>query len=160
MSTGGETARADLRGGVGWMVFGFAILVLAWRMDRFETMGGTLYTAPGLVPGLFGLLLMLMGGLLALRGRRGLRAGATADPGPLLNGRLALMLVLTLVYAGVLVGRAPFLPATMVFVALFTWAYGGESSARRRLLTAVLSGLIAASVIVLVFERIFLVRLP
>lgn len=160
MSTGGETAHADLRGGVGWMVFGLAIVVLAWRMDRFETMGGTLYTAPGLVPGLFGLLLLLMGGLLALRGWRGVRAGASGDPGPLLNGRIALMLLLTLVYAGVLVGRVPFLPATMVFVALFTWLYGGESSARRRLVTAVITGVIAAAVIVLVFERIFLVRLP
>jgi hypothetical protein len=160
MSTGGETARADLRGGVGWMVFGFAILALSWRMDRFETMGGTIYTAPGLVPGIFGLLLMLMGGALALRGRRGLRAGAAGEPGPLLNSRIALMLVLTLVYAALLVGRAPFLPATMVFVAAFTWAYGGESSTRRRIVTAVLSGLIAATVIVLVFERIFLVRLP
>ena len=55
-----STARSDLRGAVGWMTLGMVVLVGAWRMDRFEAMGATVYTAPGLVPGLFGLALLLL----------------------------------------------------------------------------------------------------
>jgi len=152
------TARADLRGGAGWMVFGLAILVAAWRMDRFESMGASLYTAPGLVPGVFGLVLILLGAVLALRGWRHRHAG---DPGePLLNRRIVLMLGLTLAYAAVLVGRAPFTLSTALFVALFTWLYADAVPATRRVVTALLSGVLTAIVIVLVFERVFLVRLP
>jgi hypothetical protein len=155
-----RAAGADLRGGAGWIVFGLAILIGAWRMDRFESMGATLYTAPGLVPGIFGLLLIVLGGVLAWRGWRGLRARHTAAIEPLFNRRIAIMLVLTLGYAAVLVGRAPFTAATAAFVALFTFVYAADGALWRRVGVALLSGALTAAAIVLVFERIFLVRLP
>lgn len=160
MSQGGASARADLRGGVGWMVFGFAIFIGAWRMDRFESMGATLYTAPGLVPGIFGLLLIALGAVLAWRGWKALRAGATELSEPLLNRRIVLMFVLSLAYAIGLVGRVPFTLATALFVAAFTWAYADTTTPARRIVTALVSGVVTAAVIVLVFERVFLVRLP
>ncbi len=169
MNAGGRTARADLRGGVGWMVFGLVILALAWRMDRFESMGAPLYTAPGLVPGLLGAMLVLLGALLAWRGWRQQRAAAQAslpagagDPGygPLFNARVVLALLLCLAYAVGMVGRLPFAAATAVFVAAFTWLFSETSSTPRRLIVALLSGVLTALVVVLVFQELFLVRLP
>ncbi len=162
MSQGGDSARADLKGGAGWMLFGLVIFVAAWRMDRFESMGATLYTAPGLVPGIFGLLLIALGAVLAWRGRRAVRAGgAEAAAEPLLNRRIVLMFALCLGYAVVLVGHANFALATALFVAAFTWLYAEtDATAMRRSVVALASGVLTAIVIVLVFERVFLVRLP
>ncbi|MDP1533351.1 MAG: tripartite tricarboxylate transporter TctB family protein [Rubrivivax sp.] len=159
MSKGADAARADRRGGLGWIALGALILVASWRMDRFEAMGGSLYTAPGLVPGLLGIALMLLGGLLAWRGWRA-RGRSAPGPGPLLNGRIAGMLVLSLVYAAGLIGRVPFAPATALFVTLFTAIYAGSVSPARRWGVALLAGALTTLLVVGVFERIFLVRLP
>ena len=192
MALGGGTARSDLRGGVGWIVFGLAIVGASLRMDRYESMGGTLYTAPGLVPGMLGLLLMLLGALLAWRGGRRRAAPAPAPavpvpaaaaaagpsseaeasgapasdaeaggvPAPLLGRRTLLALALALSYAIVLIGRAPFAPSTALFVAVFSSLYSEQPSLTRRLLVAVAAGMLTAAAVVLIFERVFLVRLP
>ena len=155
------TARSDLHGGVGWVLFGLAILAASWRMDRFESMGATVYTAPGFVPAIFGCALMLLGTVLAWRGwsvRR--QASIEADAEPLLSRRIALMLVLTLGYAAGLVGRMPFWLATSLFVAAFTAAYAEGVPLMRRVLTALASGALTTLAVLLVFERLFLVRLP
>ncbi|MBX3604657.1 MAG: tripartite tricarboxylate transporter TctB family protein [Piscinibacter sp.] len=151
------SSRSDLAGGAGWMAFGLVILVGSWRMERFESMGATVYTAPGLVPGLFGLLLVLLGALLAWRGRH---AADGAGPAPLLNGRIALTLLLTLGYALGAVGHVPFLPATAVFVGLFCALFADGGSWLRRAAIGTTTGVLTAVAIVLVFERVFLVRLP
>ena len=163
MSKSVSALRADLRGGFGWAAFGLAVVVESLRMERFTTMGATLYTMPGLVPGIFGALLVVMGGTLAWRSWRRLQAPgsevATIDP--LLNRRIAVMLALTLAYAAVLIGRVPFALATCVFVAVFTYAFSPlEVSLRRRIAAALASGVLTTLAIVLVFEHVFLVRLP
>lgn len=150
------TAR-DRIGGAAWIALGLAIVAGAWRMDRFESMGGTLYTAPGLVPGVYGLLMIALGAVLALRRARPAAAG---DGGPLLNRRVALALVLMGVYALGLIGRVPFGVATALFVAAFCALFDTDAPPRRRALTAIGTGLGTAVVVVLVFERVFLVRLP
>ena len=155
------TSRSDLRGGMGWIVFGLAILAAAWRMDRFESMGATVYTAPGFVPAMFGFALVVLGALLAWRGSRVRPGGATDEAvEPLLSRRIGLMLALTLTYAAILVGRVPFWLATTLFVAAFTAVFTEDQPPARRVLIAIASGLLTSLVVVLVFERIFLVRLP
>ena len=156
-----QVSRADGFGGAAWMALGLALMAGAWRMDRFEQMGGTLYTAPGLVPGLYGLLMLVLGAALAWRSRQAPpAAAATPTPPPLLNRRVLLMLVLTLAYAAVAVGRLPFVPATAVFVALFCALYDERKAGWRRWCGAALAGVLTALVVMLVFERVFLVRLP
>lgn len=153
------STRADRGGGAAWMAFGLAVLAGAWQMDRYENMGGTLYMAPGLVPGVYGLLLIVLGAVLAWRQRP-----ASADPAPaaspMLNRRIAWMLLLSLAYAAVLVGRVHFGASTAAFVAVFCWLFDDQPSPRRRVLSALAIGVISATTIVLVFEKIFLVRLP
>src|SRR6202008_2742724 len=63
-------ARADLYGGACWIVLGAAIAIGSWNMDRLERLGVSFYTAPGLVPGILGLLMMVCGAVLALRALR------------------------------------------------------------------------------------------
>ncbi|MBU7571879.1 MAG: tripartite tricarboxylate transporter TctB family protein [Hydrogenophaga sp.] len=161
MSEGGKTARSDLWGGAGWVVFGLAIVVGSVRMDRFESMGAQLYTMPGFVPGMIGCLVALLGLVLMARGwaRRAQESAAPSEP--LLNRRILVTLALTLVYAGLLIGRAPFWLVTALFVATFVALFAPANLApARRATVAVLAGVLTSAVVTLVFEQVFLVRLP
>src|SRR5213082_2304173 len=76
--------RSDMADALGWMALGIAILVASVSMDRLESQHINPYTVPGLLPGLLGLAMMLLGGVLAVRSwQRGAlsqsRVRATAD---------------------------------------------------------------------------------
>lgn len=162
MTEGGTSARSDLWGGAGWAGFGLLIVAASWRMERFESMGAQLYTMPGFVPGMLGGVVLLLGLVLMLRGwRRSLREAAAEPAERLINRRIAITLVLTLVYAGLLIGRAPFWLATALFVAVFVASFAPEEqTARRRLVVSALAGVLTSAVVTFVFQQIFLVRLP
>jgi hypothetical protein len=158
----GSRNRADLVGGAVWITLGLAIVVASWRMERFTQMGATLYTMPGLVPGIVGAVLVLLGALLMLRAWREQASGAAPEtPQPLLNVRVIRFGALCLAYAVGLVGRVPFWLGTALFVsaAIAMFAPADQTPARRFGL-ALLIGAITAIVIATVFERVFLVRLP
>lgn len=162
MSEGGKTARSDLLGGAGWVLFGLLIVVESLRMDRFTSMGAELYTMPGFVPGMIGGVIVLLGAVLMLRGWHR-RAAARHDTaaGPLLNRRIIITMALSLSYAGAMIGRVPFWLATFVFVTAFVGCFAPpEARPLRRLSVAVLAGVLATTVVTLVFEQVFLVRLP
>ena len=169
MSDGGKTARSDLAGGAGWIVFGLLILAESLRMDRFTQMAATLYTLPGFMPGLIGVTLIVLGLALCVRGWRRQRAnriataqaaGVKASP-PLFNGRVGITLALTLIYAVGLIGRVHFVLATTLFVTAFVWIFTPpEVAPARRAIGAVVAGLLTAAVIFFLFEDVFLVRLP
>ncbi|HUG21635.1 MAG TPA: tripartite tricarboxylate transporter TctB family protein [Albitalea sp.] len=163
VTPGGSSPRSDLFGGAAWIVFGLLIVAESLRMDRFTAMGATLYTMPGLVPGLFGGLLMVLGLALAWRGwrHRAAQRHETPPAARMLNRRVLTMLAITLPYAIGLVGRVPFTLATCLFVAAFTWLFTPpDATTMRRVVAAIASGVLTTAAIVLVFEQIFLVRLP
>jgi Tripartite tricarboxylate transporter TctB family len=163
MDEGGKTTRSDIWGGVGWVSFGLVILVEALRMDRFTSMGATIYTMPGFVPGMIGVVVMVLGTVLTLRGWRRLKDATSPDgpPEPILNGRIAITILLTLVYAGGLIGRVPFWLATALFVGAFTWLFAPTDQAvQRRLIGCILAGVLTSAVVSIVFQEVFLVRLP
>jgi uncharacterized membrane protein YhaH (DUF805 family) len=161
MESGGRTARSDLLGGAGWILFGLAVVVAAARMDRFESMGATVYTMPGFVPAIFGAALMLLGAALSMRGWRQRHAERGAHGKPLLNRRVVTMLGLCGVYAAGLIGRAPFWLATVLFVSVFTLIFtdSGKPLARR-VTVGVAAGVLTTLAVIVVFEHVFLVRLP
>ena len=74
------TARGDLTDAACWIALGIAILVGSITMDRLEQQHINPYTVPGLLPGLLGIMMIVLGGILALRSmRRGaLHLGALA----------------------------------------------------------------------------------
>ena len=154
--------------GAFWLVLGLAISFESWRMPRLEEQGINPYTIPGLVPGLLGLILAALGVALALR-----RAPVTT--GPALEGneggvtepwRVGLAFLLCLGFgAGALGSGLPFWLNAGVFIflaiSLFEWPEHREAGTRRYGLTrAALVAVGGSAAITLVFQQVFLVRLP
>ena len=157
--------RADLLTASVLFVLGVAILGHAWQMPRFVEQSGTGLTAPGIVPGFHGVMIALLSLLLGLRAMRrgGWAARGAAAQGSGDGPRLALAAVLGVLYAGVLVGRVPFWLASALFVFAFIAAFEWhEAPARRarRLAEAAAIGLGTGLAVTLVFEKLFLLRLP
>jgi len=152
-------SRSDLWGGAVWVALGAIVVVESVRMERFESMGATLYTYPGFIPGLIGALVALLGLVLMARGWR--KRQVVAESEPIFNARVWIALAASLVYCLVLLAHVHFVGATAIFVAVFTWLFSeGAGSPARRVLGACASGVITALVVYFVFQEIFLVRLP
>ncbi|PZW46515.1 putative tricarboxylic transport membrane protein [Humitalea rosea] len=164
MSSGADdapvSARADLATAAVLLALGIAIIVESWGMPRFVVQSGTGLTAPGIVPGFHGAMIVLLAGLLGLRSLR--QAGTKGAPATDV-GSVALTAALGLIYAVGLIGRLPFWLAAALFVFSFTACFEWRASAGRRvrrLAEAAVLGLLTGGAVTYVFERIFLVRLP
>ena len=166
------TPRSDFRGGVAWMVFGAAVLVASITMDRLEQQHINPYTVPGLLPGLLGIGMLLLGAILALRSwRRGALVQAVPPFTALqreTRKRVWMVIALCSVYSVVLIGHGlAFWIASTLFVTgtiLIMQRMSRDPDERRltpRLWTqAIVIGLGSAVVTQLVFQELFLVRLP
>jgi len=160
-------ARVDLATAAVLLAIGLGVMALAWRMPTFVEQSGTGLTAPGIVPGFHGTVLALLSVLLGLRA---IRRGALKQGAPGAGAwtredvrQLGTAALLGVLYAGVLVGRVPFWMATSLFVFAFTAAFewsAGPVGRVRRLVEAAVLALVTGGLVTLVFERIFLVRLP
>jgi Tripartite tricarboxylate transporter TctB family len=163
--------RSDFLSAIGWMGLGIAILIGSVTMDRLEKQGINPYTIPGLLPGLLGIAMTILGALLAARSWRphllaSTANGAAADRAE--RKRLLLVLGLCLTFGVVLVGHGlPFWLAAAIFVstAILSLQYqqrksSGQKLSARMVVTAVAIGLGAGIIITIVFQEIFLVRLP
>ena len=166
------SARADLRQGLGWVALGVAVLIGSITMDRLEKQDVNPYTVPGLLPGLLGLAMMLLGGILALRSwRRGALSEAPAPASADVreqSRRVWIVIGLCLGYGVVLVGHGlPFWVASAVYVtgSILILQHLSRDPEQRRLtqravVKALVIGLCAAAITHLVFQELFLVRLP
>jgi putative tricarboxylic transport membrane protein len=160
----GASPRADLLAAILLFTFGVAVVALALRMPTFAEQSGTGLTAPGIVPGFHGVVLALLAMMLGVRALR--RGAARAGRAPSMAadaGALLLAAGLGTLYAAGLVGRLPFWLATALFVFAFTAAFewgNGPRGRLRRLIEAAAIALGTGIVVTLVFEKLFLVRLP
>jgi hypothetical protein len=181
-----EPPRSDLKDAIGWMALGIAVLVASLRMDRLESQGVNPYTVPGLLPGLLGLAMIVLGSVLALRSwRRGALTEALTSPGPQQreeHKRIAVVISLVLGYGLVLVGHSsllvhllapgslvglPYWLASTIFVTtsiLVLHRLSPDPADRRftpgAVLKALVIGLVASLAVQIVFQELFLVRLP
>lgn len=162
--------RVDLSVAVCFFVFSVAIVTLALGMPTYTNQGGQIYTAPGLVPTFYGVVIGLLSLWLGIRAIRRMSAtpfgvdSAHSGEGNS-NVRLALAAGLGLFFVVGLIGRMPFWLASSIFVTSFVLAFEWrrELSAAQRMRQAALAlaiGIGTGVLITLVFERIFLVRLP
>jgi hypothetical protein len=164
-------SRSELIQGGGWIALGGAVLIGSLCMDRLESQNINPYTVPGLLPGLLGIAMMLLGTLLALRSWR---RGALARPrhrfafDAAVARRVALIIALCVTFGVILVGHGlPFWLAAAIFVSVAIVTLQrpqrlavGEKLGLRRLAIAAIIGLGAGGIITLIFQQVFLVRLP
>ncbi len=167
-----HSPQSDLRDGLLWMTLGGAILIGSITMDRLERQDVNPYTVPGLLPGLLGIAMILLGGVLALRSwRRGALRLPEAPPDAQLGEqrrRLWIVIGLCLGYGVVLVGHGiPFWLASAIYVTgsiLILQRMSSEPEDRRlgvrQGAKALIIGLCSGVVTHLVFQELFLVRLP
>ena len=161
--------RAELGFALGWIAFGAAVLAASWRMDRLESLHINPWSAPGLMPGVLGALMLLFGAALGLRAltqgaMQARDAAAAASSAP----RVVLALVLCGGYAAGLLGRGlPFWLTSSAFLFVSILAFrllDRDAEAPRPLARVALSSaaiaIAAAAIIGAVFQEIFLVRLP
>ena len=179
-----KAITADRVGGLIWVAFGIAVVYGAWMMDRLQSLGIPPATAPGVVPGLLGISFIIFGLILLLRREAAVTAAparlfdiapadATVDvSGPAARGgefhwkRVMLSWALCVTYAGVFLGRGVHywvLTAAFLFLHMLlldeTDRVPARPTPRRLLIVAIIVPAVATAV-TLVFERIFLVRLP
>jgi hypothetical protein len=163
--------RSDFLSAIGWIGLGIAILIGSVTMDRLEKQGINPYTIPGLLPGLLGIAMTILGALLAARSWRPRLFASTVNTAPADRAeqkRLLLVLGLCLGFGIGLVGHGlPFWLAAAIFVtaAILSLQYQGRQSSSktaspRNLIKVAAIGLGAGLIITLVFQEIFLVRLP
>jgi len=156
---------ADRYFAVGWIVFGAAVLAASWRMDRLENLHINPWSAPGLMPGVLGALMIVFGAALGLRALR--QPIAPSETNAASAARVTLALVLCVGYAAGLLGHGlPFwlTSAAFIFLAILAFRWldrDAETPGLARLAASSAAiALGAALAIGLLFERVFLVRLP
>lgn len=166
------TPRSDFWQGVGWVVFGLAVLVLSVTMDRLESQNINPYTIPGLLPGMLGIAMMFVGGVVAVRSmKRGAFDHARVpftEHQREVRKRVWSVVALVTVYSVVLVGHGlPFWLASAIFVtgSILVLQRMGRDPEERKLTPrtcskAVVIGVLAAAITQVVFQEVFLVRLP
>ena len=166
------TPHGDLRDAALWIVLGIAVLIGSITMDRLERQGVNPYTVPGLLPGMLGIMMILLGGILALRSlRRGALHLAPSPPGAHDRERwrrIWVVLALCLGYGTVLIGHGlPFWLASTIYVTasiLIMQRMSHDPAVRRQTprawAKALMIGLVASVVTHLVFQEFFLVRMP
>jgi putative tricarboxylic transport membrane protein len=164
--------RADFLTGVVLILSSLYVIFESWRMPRMEYLGAHPLSTPGIVPAFLAVILIIFGGVLVIRSvlAGGHRFELSADtarnvlakPG---NQRLLITLVLTVGYAGFLVGRIPYELATGLFIFGFIVLFEWERSLppARRVRMCAVAAILAAAITGLVswaFEHLFLVTLP
>jgi hypothetical protein len=165
---GQPSARGDAISGAIWLAIGAAIVVGSWNMDRLEKQGVQWFATPGLVPGILGL--FILGTALLIVGRSLARlargdAGTGAPEAGALR-RTALTLALCLAFAAGMVGHGlPFgvAAAIYLFLHIFLLQLPERRAAGEIARGALVAGAVAVSVataVTLVFQELFLVRLP
>jgi Tripartite tricarboxylate transporter TctB family len=162
--------RSDFIAALVWIAFGIAVAIASWRMDRLQDQDVNPYTVPGLLPGLLGIALIFFGVLLLLRAwRQGALDPNVPRATPMSAAerrRLAIVLGLCLTFGIGLVGHGlPFWLAAALFVAatISILQYPqrrADHQVVRGFTMAITIGLGAGLAITLVFQELFLVRLP
>lgn len=164
-------AKADFITSLFLMVLGIGVVVESWNMPRFTDQGTSIWSAPGITPGMVGLVLAVLGVALLFRSRReaatGSMDGTTSAPSNWLQAGVAF--VLCFGFAGILVGRVPFMLAAFLFAAAFILFFDYRDnrdafSDRKRLALRIGLALLVAAVaswgISTIFQDMFFVRLP
>ena len=155
------------------IAFSVSVIVMSYTMPRLERRNIDPFSAPGVVPGMIGIVLLLLALVLFVRSirRGGYRmfhtASNKADDAHLQGAatRVLLTLFISLVYAIGFLGRFDYSIITalyiFVFICLFEFRAGvGFWAQKRMILFAIIQAVVASVLITTVFQKLFLVDLP
>lgn len=171
--TNGGMHRADFVTGLVLLAFSSAAVYFSVTMPRLEHRGINPLSAPGVVPGLLGVVIGIFSLILLVRAiaNRGYRLWLT--PRSLLGfvrspqvRRIATTVAVCLLYAWGLVGRIHYTVATFLFVALFilvfdlAFSQDEKRTPGRIAAAAVVEAVLVAGIVSAVFQYLFLVSLP
>jgi hypothetical protein len=164
--------RADFVTSVILIAFGIATLIISLQMPRFEEQGVNPYSVPGIVPGFLGVVIAFLGIVLFIRSiiRKGYELGLTGQTVKEFftaesTKRFALTILISVIYALVLLGRILYSVATALYMFTFIFIFEYEwkkpfiQQWQRVLIALVIAVLVSAGVTT-VFQYLFLVNLP
>lgn len=164
--------KADFLTGLGLILLSLFVVFESWRMPRLEHLKVHPLSVPGLVPAFLGMVIFVFAVILVVRSvlagghRLGLSLEAArrllSKPG---NQRLPVTAILSIGYAGFLVGTIPYWLATGLFIFAFMVIFEWRPGMRRRdyVRLGLQAGILAVATSALVtwaFQSVFLVTLP
>jgi hypothetical protein len=154
------------------IVFSTTVIVMSITMPRLERRGIDPLSAPGVVPGLIGAVLLCLalilffrsikkGGYHIFRGE----GGVTKSQHQGAATRVSLTLIVCLIYAVGLLGWLNYSIATALFIftfiCLFEIGPGQAVVVRRKIIVfALIQAVLASALVTLVFQYLFLIDLP
>jgi hypothetical protein len=163
--------KADFVTSLLLIIFGLAIVIISFRMPNYQELGANPYSAPGIVPIILGFILFVLGIILLSRSiiRKGYRISISFNRMILLFKqesikRLIITLCLSIAYIWLL-GKMNYFLLNSLFILLFILIFELNFKKRifeqkRTLFIAIAEAFIIAGSIALVFQYVFLVRLP
>ena len=164
--------RKDFLTSIVLIVFSITIVVMSYTMPRLERRGIDPLSAPGVVPGMIGMVLLCLALILFFRSIKngGYRFFPTSGhpEKPVHQGavtRVSITLLLSLVYAIGFLGRLNYSLSTGIFIfsfiCLFEIQPGKPFREQKKVfLFALVQAVVASALITLVFQNLFLIDLP
>lgn len=150
---------------------GLAVLIISLGMPNFRNLGANPYSAPGIVPAFLGVVLFILGMVLLIRSisRKGYYI-KFSFPGIILLfkqssvKRLIIALILSLMYV-FLLGKINYFILSFSYIFIFILAYEfnfqeGILTQKTTFIWAFVEAFFISGSIALVFQYLFLVRLP
>jgi len=163
--------KADFFTSIFLFLFGLIIFILSIKMPTFRELGANPYSAPGIVPGIMGVILSFMGVILFIRSviRKGYKIRLSFQSIKIFfkNNeikRLFIALFLSVFYV-ILLGKINYFLLTGMYIFIFVFAFEFKTKKNiffqwKTLLSALLEAVLIAASISYVFRYLFLVRLP
>lgn len=166
-------ARKDFISSIVLIVFSVSVIVQSYTMPRLERRGIDPLSAPGVVPGMVGAVLLCLALILFFRSirRGGFRIvpgkNDSADHAPHQGAvtRVALTLSISIIYAIGFLGRFNYFLGTALYIFIFICLFEFQSGIplgkqKKMFLIAFIQAVTASLLVTLVFENLFLVDLP
>lgn len=153
------------------IVFSMTVVVMSYTMPRLERRGIDPFSAPGVVPGMIGAVLLCLALILFIRSiRQGGYRIFQKEIGDQVQHqgaatRVLLTLFISLVYAIGFLGRLDYSISTALYIFTFICLFEFDTrktvlSQKRIILFALIQAVVSSVLITLVFQKLFLVDLP
>jgi len=156
--------KADFFTSIFLFLLGLIVFITSIRMPTFRELGANPYSAPGIVPGILGVILLFMSTILFIRSviRKGYRVSLSSQGIKLFfrNNPIKRFLIaffLSVFYV-ILLGKINYFLLTGIYIFLFVWSF--ELKTKKTLFFALLEAVLIAACISYVFRYLFLVSLP